>query len=239
MNLLCGVIGVIFTLLYGNMQAAFLMMVAAAVFDFLDGLAARALGAYSDIGKELDSLCDLVSFGVLPSTMLTMSMLKLRGEADIFCFIPLLLAVFSAYRLAKFNLDERQHGSFLGLPTPACALLCSSLAAYMAASPESPLTFLGGTSWFLPVLSIALSALLVCEIPMFSFKFEKGKKADHFTILRRTTFLGIAAFVIAFVAVLRLDWHLSVMMIFAAYILLNLGFAPFGSKTANSSQPED
>ena len=102
--------------------AAVCMVLAAAVFDFLDGLAARALDAYSDIGKELDSLCDVVSFGVLPALMLYRTMVDLSG-AGVFCCLPLVLAVFSALRLAKFNVDERQHGSFLGLPTPAAAMI--------------------------------------------------------------------------------------------------------------------
>ena len=135
LNLLCGVLGVMFTF-NGRPDIAFCMMLAAAVFDFLDGLAARALDAYSDIGKELDSLCDVVSFGVLPALMLYRTMVDLTG-AGVFCCLPLILAVFSALRLAKFNIDERQHGSFLGLPTPASAMICGALCCYVFMEPAS------------------------------------------------------------------------------------------------------
>ena len=121
MNLVCGLLGVVFTL-KSRLDIAFACMLAAAVFDFLDGLAARALDAYSDLGKELDSLCDLVSFGVLPALMLCFLMQTYRFDGSWICWLPLLLAVFSALRLAKFNVDPRQTDGFLGLPTPAAAL---------------------------------------------------------------------------------------------------------------------
>ena len=122
MNLLCGVMGVIFTL-KGRPDIGFLLMIGGAVFDFFDGLAARLLKASSGIGKELDSLADMVSFGVLPSLML----FGLGGSSvPVLKYLPLILAVFSALRLAKFNLDERQHEGFIGLPTPAAALIIGS-----------------------------------------------------------------------------------------------------------------
>ena len=99
MNLLSGILGVIFAL-QGNIQTAFILMLAAACFDFCDGLAARLLGAYSEVGKELDSLSDLVSFGVLPAIMLYCA----TGSCGWICYIPLIIAVFSALRLAKFFL---------------------------------------------------------------------------------------------------------------------------------------
>ena len=123
MNLLCGVVGVILSL-DGHLEGGFCLMLAAAVCDFFDGFAARLLNATSPVGKELDSLSDVVSFGVLPAIMLYM----VSGDGVRFMkFFPLLLAAFSAYRLAKFNLDERQTTSFIGLPTPANALFWGSL----------------------------------------------------------------------------------------------------------------
>ncbi len=105
MNLLCGVLGVIASL-NGRLELAFVLMIVAAAFDFCDGLAARLLKAYSEIGKELDSLADDVSFGVLPAVML----FSVSGtDIVVLKYLPLLLAVFSALRLAKFNLDERHH----------------------------------------------------------------------------------------------------------------------------------
>ena len=135
MNLLAGTLGVIFTL-DGRIDIAFPLMLAAAGFDFCDGFAARLLNAYSNIGKELDSLADMVSFGVLPAIMLY-KIMCICGTWHIAIYIPLILAAFSALRLAKFNLDERQHGSFIGLPTPAAAMICGSLAYYVERSPES------------------------------------------------------------------------------------------------------
>ena len=134
MNLLSGVLGVIFTL-EGRIDIAFLLMLAAAVFDFFDGFAARLLHSYSDIGKELDSLADMVSFGVLPSIMLYKTM-DIAG-AGWTKYIVLILAVFSGLRLAKFNIDERQTSSFLGLATPSSAIICGSLAYFIQATDKS------------------------------------------------------------------------------------------------------
>jgi len=171
MNLLCGTLGVICAT-RGMIQEAFLLMLCASVFDFCDGLAARVLHAYSDLGKELDSLADIVSFGVLPSMMLfdTMS----TYGVNFWCFVPLVITVFSGIRLAKFNVDPRQSESFIGLATPACAMICGSLCYYVAATPDSLLTIWAYDNVFIPVLSILLAALLVCEIPMFSMKIKKG-----------------------------------------------------------------
>ena len=113
MNLVCGIIGVVFAF-RGRCDIAFVLMLAAAVFDFLDGFAARALDAYSDMGKELDSLCDLVSFGVLPAVML-FNTAKMSCCPEWACWTALAIAVFSAVRLAKFNVDPRQTDGFIGL----------------------------------------------------------------------------------------------------------------------------
>ena len=155
LNLLSGVMGII-VLFGGRPDQAFFLMLAAAVFDFCDGLAARALGAYSELGKELDSLADMVSFGVLPAMMLFVG-----SSHPYLRFVTLLLVAFSALRLAKFNLDERQHASFLGLPTPASAMICGSLVCYSFVSPESWAAWLCSQVWFLPALSLAICALLV------------------------------------------------------------------------------
>ena len=183
MNLLCGVMGVILTM-EGRPDLGFLMMICGAVFDFFDGLSARLLKASSGIGKELDSLADVVSFGVLPSLML----FKACGSMPM-KYITLLIAVFSALRLAKFNLDERQHEGFLGLPTPASAMVCGSLAYYVHIAPGSFLASWCAGPVFLPVLSIILCALLVSEIPMFSMKFGGGIKSSRSDSVGRIAFL--------------------------------------------------
>ena len=135
MNLLCGVLGVI-CVFSGESDTAFLLMLLAAVCDFFDGFSARALKAYSAIGKELDSLADLVSFGLLPSLMLYRMMTVLSPEAGLLCYLPLLIVVASALRLAKFNTDDRQSENFLGLATPACAMICGSMTYYIMKDSE-------------------------------------------------------------------------------------------------------
>ena len=141
MNLLCGVLGIL-SCLKGDVPTAFYLMLAASVFDFCDGLAARVLHAYSPMGKELDSLSDMVSFGVLPSVMLVcfaehsfLGGLDLAFNVSPFIhwlvvLSPVLVAVFSGLRLAKFNTDERQSENFIGLATPAGAIFLAALVCF-------------------------------------------------------------------------------------------------------------
>ena len=222
MNLACGIIGVVFAF-KGRPDIAFILMLAAAVADFLDGLAARLLGAYSDLGKELDSLSDLVSFGVLPSVMLyNLSRTCMFGESWI-CWIPLAIAVFSGIRLAKFNVDTRQTSSFLGLPTPACAMLAGSLCYYVAADPACFLAEWCAGPVFIPVLSLCLCALLVSEIPMFSLKFHR----DDSTVVKgkrmALAFLVLAAILVCVIC--GLDWSLIILLSLSLYIVKNLVYA--------------
>lgn len=216
LNLLSGVTGVIVAL-GGNPAAGFVCMLAAAVFDFCDGLAARLLHAYSPIGKELDSLADMVSFGVLPSTMLWAVMDK--GAPLYLHAIPLLLAAFSAIRLAKFNLDTRQELDFIGLPTPSSALIAGSLSHFVFTMPGNPFAlFAAHSCWFIPALSLVLCAMLVSEVPMFGMKIKKGAKLLDG---KRIVFLVFACLSIAFTAVFSLKWSLAVLMVFGFYLLEN------------------
>ncbi len=125
LNLLCGALGIAF-LFKDRIDIAFWLLIAAAVFDFLDGFAARLLHAYSPLGKELDSLADTISFGLLPAFMLYVVYLP-SAPSEWLAFIPFLVAVFSALRLAKFNVDTRQTSSLL---TPANALLIAAAVYY-------------------------------------------------------------------------------------------------------------
>lgn len=218
MNLICGVVGVIVAL-NGNLQTAFILMLAAAVFDFLDGFAARLLKAYSETGKELDSLADDVSFGVLPSVMLYC---VYGTDIPALRFFPLVIAAFSALRLAKFNLDERQHSSFLGLPTPACAMVCGSLAVMASARPDSLLSGLCDGDLFIPLLSVALSALLVCEIPMFAMKVATGDKASKAENVSRIIFFCIAVLSVAVTVAWSLNWCFIPFVTFVSYIVINI-----------------
>ncbi len=221
MNLLCGVIGVIFAM-NGRVDTAFLLMLAAAACDFCDGLAARLLNAYSPVGKELDSLADVVSFGVLPALILYQLMsYQVRGWLT--C-IPLVFAVFAALRLAKFNIDERQHDTFLGLPAPAAAMICGSLAYYVYHEPFTVLAQGCGTVWFIPAVALVLSLLMVCEIPMFTLKFGGKSQADLVTRFGRIAILCMAVIAVIITLVARLNWSMAILMTLVAYLLVNLVF---------------
>lgn len=154
----------------GNIERAYLFIVLGAIFDFCDGLSARALKAYSPIGKELDSLSDLVTFGLAPSLMI----MHLLRQAEWSClpgfmpYLSLVLVVFAALRLAKFNTDERQTCSFLGLAVPANALFWCGTALTVCQMESVTSTI----AWILIALVFIMSALMVSEIPMFSFKFK-------------------------------------------------------------------
>ncbi len=210
MNLLSGVMGVIFTL-EGRIELALPLMVLAAVFDFCDGLAARLLGAYSPIGGELDSLADLVSFGVLPALMLYR---VLPADAPaVLRYIPLFVAVMSALRLAKFNVDERQTLDFLGLPTPSCAMVCGSLAYFLYTQGGVPA---GAGPWLLDAIAVILGLLLVSEVPMFGMKIKKGHRLLD---TKRIAFLILAVACVLAVVLLRQNWSLAILAVFSVYIV--------------------
>ncbi|MDP3441982.1 MAG: CDP-diacylglycerol--serine O-phosphatidyltransferase, partial [Ignavibacteria bacterium] len=133
LNLLSGCLSILF-FSHGQIELASWMIFVAALFDFFDGFVARALKAYSAIGAQLDSLADVVSFGVAPSFLIYSLILNSHGRQEFMIYdidlLPLtafLIPLFAAFRLAKFNVDERQTTSFLGLPTPATGLLIASL----------------------------------------------------------------------------------------------------------------
>ena len=223
MNLLCGLMGVICTF-GGDFRTAFIFMMAAALCDFCDGLTARLLKAHSELGKELDSLADMVSFGVLPSLMTYKLMTAVSGNS-LLAFTPLLIGVFSALRLAKFNIDERQSDNFIGLATPACAMICGSFAYYVTNDTSSVLHGWASSKFFIPAASVALSLLLVSEIPMFSMKFKKKAKPGTPIHRQRVSFLGVVFVSTIMTALLGLNWSFIVLLSFVAYIIMNIGIA--------------
>ena len=179
-NLFSGCLAVVMAY-RGDYAAALGFIVLGAVFDFFDGLLARALQAYSPLGKELDSLADDVTFGVAPS-MIVFSLFKevtvpsfLLPVAEYVPYAAFFIAVFSALRLAKFNIDTRQTSSFIGVPTPANALFWGSLVV-------GAHDFLVSDSFnvlYLIILVAFTSWLLVAEIPMFSLKFKNLSWRDN------------------------------------------------------------
>ena len=188
LNLSFGAMGVLMAF-QGRPDLTAYAVLVAAVFDFTDGFAARMLNAYSDIGKELDSLADLISFGLAPAAAYIsllhfyvtgawqIDFFGLSGLFQVMLLLPIILVVFSALRLAKFNVDTRQTESFLGLTTTATGMFSVSLIF---------LIFTRGGSWHLlaspyvvfPVL-VVFCALLVSEIPMFSLKFKNFKPGPN------------------------------------------------------------
>ncbi|MBR5699530.1 MAG: CDP-diacylglycerol--serine O-phosphatidyltransferase [Bacteroidales bacterium] len=246
LNLFSGILGVIFCL-QGNIFAAFVMMLAAAVFDFSDGLLARLLGAYSPVGKELDSLSDMVSFGVLPALMLMETMILHKDPEAVqswkswFYLVPLLLAIFSALRLAKFNVDDRQTTSFIGLPTPSSALIAASLCVYIDKTPDCFLAHWAGSPWFLPAVAIVLGILLVSELPMFSLKIHLKRKETSGTnheatqestgIVKQVSIVTVAVILAIAVPLAGWHWSLAILLTFLVYILMCVLFAIFCKKT--------
>ena len=173
-NLLCGIMSIVSALVYNDLQLAFVLVVAAAVCDFCDGFAARLLKQYSDIGVQLDSLADMVSFGVAPAVAMSVlcgempSAFGLNEQwGEVLCYLPLIIAAFSALRLAKFNIDDTQKEEFEGLPTPAAAILCLSVAA-LCQRYDLQIDM----EWLL-LVSVIVAMLLISPVRMFSLKFHE------------------------------------------------------------------
>lgn len=210
-NLICGCFGIVFCLENRAIPAAYFVW-AAAAFDFFDGFAARALKAPSLIGKELDSLADMVSFGVLPS----MVMYKLIGQSTQIEFLPYIgfsIAVFSALRLAIFNIDETQTDSFKGLNTPSNTLFITSLPLISDTVGE----WLYQT-WILVSITLIFSLLMVSRLEFFALKFKNFSWKENkirFTFLILSVLLLIAFDLVA------------IPLIIILYIALSLGVRLF------------
>ncbi len=194
----------------GNAEMALIWIVVGAVFDFFDGMTARLLGVSSPIGKELDSLADVITFGLAPSTIVFAELSVIDYPAFLeplrpwLPFAAFIMAAFSALRLAKFNLDERQTTSFIGLPTPANALFWASL---IVGSRE----LIEGNPYMVFALLMLLAVscwLLVSEVPMFALKFKHWGWAGNQTryIFIATSALLIAIFGITGIAIVIL-WY--------------------------------
>ena len=194
-NLLCGTVAAIVLLTQHNYELAFYLVVASAVCDFFDGFAARLLKQSSPLGVQLDSLADLVSFGVVPAGAMywlygDMPQICLMSEsvANILGFLTLIIAAFSALRLAKFNIDDTQHTEFCGLPTPANGLFCLSVAM-LAAAGEVAIA-----KEVVVAISVVMAFLLISNIRMFALKFKGfGWKGNEL----RYTFIAVCAILIA------------------------------------------
>lgn len=215
LNLFSGCIATVYAF-NGELETAAYFVLLAALFDFLDGLAARALKAYSDIGKQLDSLADMVSFGFIPGLfvykMLSISLVA-NGLPEILAYSGFIITIFSALRLAKFNIDTRQTENFIGLATPANTLFFISLP-FMQSQPIEVLHILTNPV-VLVFLSIGFSFLLVSEIPLFSFKFKSMAFNPN---IHRYLLLILSLILIIFFK------FAAIPMIIAIYILLSIIF---------------
>ncbi len=187
LNLFSGSIAIYYGF-QGNYKVVLFLVLLAALFDFLDGFAARLLNAYSPMGKELDSLADVISFGMAPGVV-AFSLLSDSTLPSWVAFAGFLIPVFSALRLAKFNIDERQTTSFLGMPTPANAIFWIGIG-------YSRDKLLDVNEWVILAAIIITSLLLVSELPMFSLKFKKLK--DKQNILQGVFLAGAGALIGAF-----------------------------------------
>ncbi|TPG60196.1 CDP-alcohol phosphatidyltransferase family protein [Hymenobacter nivis] len=196
LNLLCGCVALTFIFAPSgpNLVVGAYFVGLAAVADFLDGLVARALRVSSPIGKDLDSLADMVSFGVVPGAML-FQLFRTTLAPGALVYLPyaaFIVTIFSALRLAKFNNDTRQTNSFIGLPTPACTLVVASLPLILAANAGAPTAInnLILNPWALLALTVLLSGLLVAELPLFALKFKSFGLVGN---RQRYLFLALAA----------------------------------------------
>ncbi|MBX7093695.1 MAG: CDP-diacylglycerol--serine O-phosphatidyltransferase [Flavobacteriales bacterium] len=247
-NLFCGILAIIYAFQWELSISAYLVLLAA-VLDFFDGFLARLLKVSGDMGKQLDSLADMVSFGVVPGIIVFQLMkltLFLENPTFVlswnpFLFIPLIIPLLSAYRLAKFNIDTRQSDSFIGVPTPANTLFFiafplmlewdGELVRHMHIGDEVYSNFMPqmwfsfnpfeNNEWsgillnryFLSITAVIMSFLLIAEIPLFALKFKSfGWKGNEI----RFSFLAVAA------ALLIIFQFVAIPIIILLYILISI-----------------
>ena len=193
LNLLSGCFAALFAF-KAEFEISAIFICSAAIFDFMDGFAARLLNAYSPMGKELDSLADLISFGLAPGILIfSFSQQLITPEypafiQNYFPYLSFLVPVFSGLRLAKFNIDTRQTTSFIGLPVPANALFWIGVCLWGIEN--------GFNLYVLGVLILIFSYLLVSELPMFSLKFKDYSLQNNY--IRYILLLGAIVFIVLF-----------------------------------------
>jgi CDP-diacylglycerol--serine O-phosphatidyltransferase len=230
LNLFAGFISILFTL-EGNFFLASWFIFIAAVFDFSDGFLARWLGAYSDLGKQLDSLADIVSFGVAPALLFfrafqysfsvkygLFSFEELLFYEKLMLISPVLLVITSAIRLGKFNIDPGQEDTFIGLPTPATGLFIASYIIIALGRKEvsiAPYLLLPG---FMLMLTLLFSFLMISHIHMFSMKFHSFRWKEN---KLRYVFLGISLILVILIKML------AVPVIILLYVIVSSGMELF------------
>ena len=209
-NLICGCIALYFAFKGELVFTAYLIGLAA-IFDFMDGAAARLLNVSNPLGKELDSLADMVSFGLVPGAIV----FYLLEESPLsqYSFMALIIPIFSAYRLAKFNVDENQNENFIGLPTPANCLVFISIPLITTFNSDSTIANLFEKPEILLIITILMSMALVSKINMFSLKFKNLKFQDN----------KIRFFIIT-MSIMLLTWlkFIAIPIIILLYIMMSI-----------------
>jgi CDP-diacylglycerol--serine O-phosphatidyltransferase len=192
-NLFCGCLSLV--CIYSNsMLWAAILVGIAALFDVADGFVARLLKVSSPLGAQLDSLSDMVSFGVVPASM-AFVMVRYNADTPYWTYIVFIIALASAYRLAKFNIDDQQHQHFKGMPTPANALFWAALSAHWAVAD-----FVWQPAQLI-VLAIVFSFLLVCNMRMFSLKVTDWSFRKQWILYLFIVFAAAAAAVFGFLGI--------------------------------------
>ncbi len=205
-NLSCGVIAIIL-ISDSQFERAAWFMVLASILDFFDGFMARLFKVSGEMGKQLDSLSDLVTFGVAPAFMLYVFGIHNHLGYEKFAFI--LLAIFSSYRLAKFNIDSRQSNSFIGVPTPITGIMVASWAFIRTSHPAVFETVFANGPAFV-IFCIIISLLLISEIPLPALKIKKGPLKDYW---QQLMLLGFSI-----ISVIIFQW-LAIPIIYCFYVL--------------------
>lgn len=219
-NLLCGSAAVVALLVHSNYELAFWLMIASAVCDFFDGFAARLLKSASPLGVQLDSLADMVSFGLVPSVALYCvydalpALMQMPDNVSIVLrYLTFIIVAFSALRLAKFNIDDTQHTEFCGLPTPANGLLCLSLAMLAAAGDVAL------TQEAVVAIAVVMAFLLISPMRMFALKFKgfgwKGNEIRYVFILASVviavlfTRFAVPTIILLYIAISAVRWAIN------------------------------
>lgn len=218
LNIISGVIGIIFTLRYNEPEIGIIFMLIAGVFDLSDGLAARILNARSEIGKELDSLCDVVSFGVLPGVLMYTYMdgIITNESYSYIALVSLMIPAFAAIRLAIFNTTEQSLSTFSGLSSPGAAFFIASIILNNQIGRITETLPEAASLAIMSIIVIAVSFLMVSKVKLLTLKFHSKQLKDNYI----TIFMIIASIVLA--SILGFD---SLLYIFLLYIILSIIFA--------------
>ena len=219
-NLYCGTIATIFAV-QENFELAALFVVLGIVFDFFDGFAARLLNVSGELGKQLDSLADMVTSGVVPGIIMYHLLDNASSGIPALKYFGLLLTLGACYRLAKFNIDTRQSDSFIGLPTPAMSLFIISLPLIQEYTTIEFVQYLISNHYFLLVITLLLTYLMNAELPLFSLKFKNYNFKNNVVKY---------LFLIASLTLLLLVKYIAIPLVILLYVVLSM-IHNYGKKT--------